>query len=262
MAKGDNIPDETNEADAARRARHNELARKYYARDKEAYLERSAKWKREHQEQLLEYRKNVYAQEKESIKEKVKKYYAENKDKIRIREKAHRDENRDALLALRRAKYAENAEKVRALSRQWAINNPEKVRKSLSAWRNKNTEHTREYSRQYLVEHPEIAKFNNQRRRARKLNAAGNDYITQELLEGRWSYYGRKCYLCGADATATDHVIPLSRGGSQYPANLRPVCRRCNAIKGAKWPYDFTAHKRAAREEIQTWCDVLGIVYE
>jgi 5-methylcytosine-specific restriction endonuclease McrA len=28
-------------------------------------------------------------------------------------------------------------------------------------------------------------------------------------------------------------VIPLSVGGTNWPANLRPACRSCNSAKGA-----------------------------
>lgn len=34
-------------------------------------------------------------------------------------------------------------------------------------------------------------------------------------------------------ATCTDHILPMSRGGSQYdPANNQSLCRPCNTAKG------------------------------
>lgn len=52
------------------------------------------------------------------------------------------------------------------------------------------------------------------------------------------------CYLCGQDVEPTtrggtrwDHVVPLSRGGTDMAANLRPCCRRCNRLKDA-WMLD------------------------
>jgi len=41
------------------------------------------------------------------------------------------------------------------------------------------------------------------------------------------------CYLCGGTAEALDHVVPLARGGSNLPDNLKPICRHCNSRKGA-----------------------------
>jgi 5-methylcytosine-specific restriction endonuclease McrA len=70
---------------------------------------------------------------------------------------------------------------------------------------------------------------------ARKFNAKG--YTTRVQLKARWDYYGHKCWICKLTASETDHVIPLSKGGSNWPANLRPICKQCNVRKGNKWPY-------------------------
>jgi 5-methylcytosine-specific restriction endonuclease McrA len=62
---------------------------------------------------------------------------------------------------------------------------------------------------------------------------------TEEQLQARIDFYGRRCYLCGCDWDALpskqkhiEHVIPLSRGGTNWPANLRPACEPCNLKKG------------------------------
>lgn len=53
------------------------------------------------------------------------------------------------------------------------------------------------------------------------------------------------CAYCGDYATAVDHVIPVSRGGTNDRANLTPACRPCNEEK-----LDFTPDEwRAWREE-------------
>lgn len=70
---------------------------------------------------------------------------------------------------------------------------------------------------------------------ARKFNAQG--YCTKEQLRWRWEYYGNRCWICNSEATETDHVIPLSKGGTNWPANLRPICKPCNVRKSNTWPY-------------------------
>jgi len=36
------------------------------------------------------------------------------------------------------------------------------------------------------------------------------------------------CAVCGACADEVDHVVPLGRGGTDEPANLRSLCRTCH----------------------------------
>ena len=64
---------------------------------------------------------------------------------------------------------------------------------------------------------------------------------TDEQLQARFAFYGWRCYLCGCDLLALpqreqtiEHVIPISRGGTNWPANFRPACLSCNARKGNK----------------------------
>lgn len=46
-----------------------------------------------------------------------------------------------------------------------------------------------------------------------------------------------KCALCGKDITCErdltlDHIVPRSRGGSDYLHNMQPAHRKCNELKG------------------------------
>jgi 5-methylcytosine-specific restriction endonuclease McrA len=102
------------------------------------------------------------------------------------------------------------------------------------------------YEPQWRAANPEKAKARARRaelrRKARSANAPGT--VTEEQLQARIDFYGRRCYLpwcghCDWDALdpfdqTIDHVIPLSQGGTGWPANLRPACRPCNAKKYAK----------------------------
>jgi 5-methylcytosine-specific restriction endonuclease McrA len=100
-----------------------------------------------------------------------------------------------------------------------------------------------ETSRRWRAEHPTyfrdwaranpdkiLAKM--QRRRARHKEAEGR--ASGEAIAARIAFYGGRCWMCGEDADTLDHVIPLARGGSNWPANLRPACRRCNRQKGTR----------------------------
>jgi len=84
------------------------------------------------------------------------------------------------------------------------------------------------------------SRLNRERRRVIELTAPGAGYTTPEHIAGRWAMWGDRCYLCGDPATATDHVIPLSYGGTHWPANLRPICTWCNSSKAHHWPLPYT----------------------
>lgn len=44
-----------------------------------------------------------------------------------------------------------------------------------------------------------------------------------------------KCQMCGTLETITiDHIMPLSKGGTNLIANLQPLCRSCNCSKSNK----------------------------
>ena len=70
------------------------------------------------------------------------------------------------------------------------------------------------------------------RRRALENDAPGT--CTADQLRARLTLFGWTCWMCRAPYEAIDHVIPLSKGGTNWPANLRPACKSCNNRKGAK----------------------------
>ena len=50
-----------------------------------------------------------------------------------------------------------------------------------------------------------------------------------------YAKHGYFCGTCGATSDLTiDHVVPISRGGSNHMDNLRPLCRPCNSRKHNK----------------------------
>lgn len=95
--------------------------------------------------------------------------------------------------------------------------------------------------RRYIENHRPKVREKNRRRAATRRGADG--YCSLEQLHARIEYYGGRCWLCGCDWYALlaydqtiDHIKPVSKGGSEWPANLRPACRSCNSAKNASWP--------------------------
>ena len=90
-------------------------------------------------------------------------------------------------------------------------------------WRENNPEAFREW----CLANPDKVAEKNWRRRALELGAVGT-FTRQEFKA-----LGNTCLRCGrADVPMTaDHVIPLSKGGSNNIENIQPLCGSCNSAK-------------------------------
>ena len=100
------------------------------------------------------------------------------------------------------------------------------------AWIAAHPEKRLEYERRYIEKNRAKVNAKVKRRSHRKRTAQGT--WTEEQWEARLALYGWRCYLCGAPWEHMDHVIPVALGGTNWPANLRPICASCNSRKGAK----------------------------
>lgn len=71
------------------------------------------------------------------------------------------------------------------------------------------------------------------KRRTNRFRAGGTCSVEQAAE--RIAFYGGLCAYCKkAPHEQLDHVIPLSRGGTSWPSNFRPSCKKCNLSKGTK----------------------------
>jgi 5-methylcytosine-specific restriction endonuclease McrA len=73
------------------------------------------------------------------------------------------------------------------------------------------------------------------KRRARKRAAPGNftGADARKLFVAQEGFCAA-CYASIIDGYHVDHIMPLSRGGSNWPDNLQLLCPPCNHSKGAK----------------------------
>src|SRR5260221_8387159 len=76
-------------------------------------------------------------------------------------------------------------------------------------------------------------------RRARKKAATGT-YTAQDV-QAQYKRQKGKCYWCGKKLGKydVDHIVPLSRGGSNQPDNLVIACPTCNQKRNNKLPHEF-----------------------
>ncbi len=112
-----------------------------------------------------------------------------------------------------RARYVRNAESLKAKALQWKKDNPDKVR------------------------------IYGLRRRALKRSSKVEKYALSDVIAS----YGTTCHICGFEIDFSvsgrcgspnwelglhlDHVVPLSAGGSDTLANVKPAHAKCNVKK-------------------------------
>lgn len=86
------------------------------------------------------------------------------------------------------------------------------------------------YHRNYCNSHKENIAHLKARRYAREKGAIGSH--TLEEWDALKDSYGNVCAYCGKSKKLTkDHIIPLSKGGTDYIENIQPLCRNCNSKK-------------------------------
>lgn len=87
-----------------------------------------------------------------------------------------------------------------------------------------------EAHRRWKKKNPERMAHLRARRYAQERGAKGSH--TLEEWERVKRKYDHKCAYCGKRAKLTkDHIVPLSKGGDDYIANIQPLCRSCNSKK-------------------------------
>jgi 5-methylcytosine-specific restriction endonuclease McrA len=167
---------------------------------------------------------------REQIAVQHREQYAANPERFNAASEKWRAENRDKVNAAKARRRKSDPEKARAQDKRNRELGREKILQRLRNWKERNRDHVRAYDRQ-------ISGVKNHARRARKMNAEGT-YTDADIINLLLAQNG----LCAAphckrDITVRftiDHKVPLSRDGSNWPANLQLLCKSCNCKKGSR----------------------------
>jgi 5-methylcytosine-specific restriction endonuclease McrA len=171
-------------------------------------------------------------EEKDARKKQIRDYMRAKRATVEGAEKAAN--------SLLRYKLA-NREKINARSRERRKNfnseqrakKAEADRKHRSKWSPERKELDRLRHLSQRQANPDRHNANNQRRRALK-KGNGGSYTAQEWGQLK-ERYGHRCLCCGKPEPeiklTVDHVIPISKRGSNDIGNIQPLCYSCNASK-------------------------------
>lgn len=188
------------------------------------------------------------------------------------RERAARKRQKDGHLfnAWRREKYATDAkyrEEQKQKTRDWNRDNPEKAKERTNKWRESNREHfltlhkannavrrsnievrerEKETTSAWKRANPNKVLTYGRNRRALKRNAEGTH--TEDDITSIWVNQKGQCVYCDADLLVTDfhvdHIVPLAKGGSNWPSNLQCLCPDCNLRKWSLDEDEFLAKQK------------------
>jgi hypothetical protein len=139
----------------------------------------------------------------------------ERSTKCKTQRKAYRKTNHESCRAATKAWNKVNVKRCRAKKRAWDKAHPEKLRAMWTVKRHK--------------------------RRARKFGAGGT-FSAQQFID-LCNFCGNCCLCCHRSAQelsslglmlVPDHVLPLSKGGSNDISNIQPLCHGLEGCNGKK----------------------------
>jgi 5-methylcytosine-specific restriction endonuclease McrA len=208
----------------------NQKKKQYYANNKEKADVQQKRYRESHKEEITEYHRQYRLNHKEKRTVYHKRYYQDNKAQMHEYCKKRYNDNKEKILAQQKQYYIRHKEKIAAQVKQYTASH-----------RKEAYERTKRYSQ--TAKGQLAARASKANRRARKKNTQGS-YTAQELQE-QLARQKHKCYYCKAklgkkrSSYHADHIVPLSRGGTNYIDNIVLTCSTCNLRKHNKLLHEW-----------------------
>lgn len=139
-------------------------------------------------------------------------------------------ENKQRHLEKQREQRKDRAPEIREYMRGYRERNREKIKEWQDRWEQEHPGDAQRRTERWQAKNPDRVLEINKRRRARKLGAEGSHTMAE--FAALCQQYNNKCLRCGETKRLTaDHVVPLSKGGTDYIENIQPLCIACNSSK-------------------------------
>ena len=177
----------------------------------------------------------LYCQENaEYIAERTKQYCNDNREYISKRMKKWKEDNQEYLAIYMQQWRKDNAVDHKKYDKQYREENKEQIAMRMKQWAQ-------------TPKGKAAIKAAKHNRRAAKLSAKGNHTSAEilglfELQSGVCPYCKVKLHKTKRNSFHVDHILPLSKGGSNDISNIQLLCPKCNMSKHDKLPEEFASN--------------------
>jgi 5-methylcytosine-specific restriction endonuclease McrA len=186
-------------------------------------------------------------------------------NKLKLYFKNYNKKNKEHLIKYRKEYYIKNQTRIKSKTQEWQKNNPEKYKLLMEKCYLRNKENYIKRAKKWSKENPlkmTVCRFNWRRNNPLKIKEYSisrrklgipNIKDLQKVYELNIIKYGTlTCVLCekpiafGEDSI--EHLLPLTRGGTNELENLGIAHKKCNFSKNNKTMEEWKNYRNKKRE--------------